>query len=498
VNYRWWLAAILLVYLVLAAGLARTLQPWCDEAWFASPGLNLVAKGQFGTSLLDETSGWGQRNLKGIRTHTYWILPLHPLLVAAWTLLFGNSLFAIRLLSTAWGIVALLAWYLFAGKLSGEPRAALFAAALLAIDFQFLWSAGEARMDMMTEALIASSFAAFLCLREKNLDCAVLAGHCLMACAALTHPISLGAFIGLLVLTVFFDGRKLGVKQLAVAASPYLAAFAAWALYIRQDPAVFWGQFYGNMTGRMARQETLLQNLWAQFSERFLYIYGLAPDTRGFSHVKILIFALYAAAVAAALLMPDFRRRREHKALLLLIAVETLVYSALDQHPQAFYLIHIMAPVIVLTALVADWLLRTRRVPAWAMASAAVAVLLVQLSVTASRIRADAYDLLYLDTANYLRQHAAPSDLIVGSSEFGFALGFDSNLVDDFRLGYLSGKHPDLIVLDKNRYQEWIPLLKPVQPDAWKFATELISKDFREVHRNAAYTTYARVPTSAK
>ena len=108
----WWLAAILLVYLALAVSLDRTVLPWCDEAWFASPGLNLVAKGNFGTSVLDETSGWGQRNLTGIRTHTYWILPLHPLLVAGWSMIMGSSLFAIRLLSTAWGLVALLAWYL--------------------------------------------------------------------------------------------------------------------------------------------------------------------------------------------------------------------------------------------------------------------------------------------------------------------------------------------------------------------------------------------------
>ncbi len=81
----------------------------------------------------------------------------------------------------------------------------------------------------------------------------------------------------------------------------------------------------------------------------------------------------------------------------------------------------------------------------------------------------------------------------MGSSELGFELGFDSNLIDDFRLGYVSGRRPDIIVLDKNRYQEWIPLLKPVQPDAWRYATELVTRDFREVHRNSAYVTYSRI-----
>ncbi len=254
--------------------------PWCDEAWFATPGLNLVAKGQFGTSTLDETSGWGQRNLKGIRTHTYWILPLHPLLVAGWSVVAGKSLFAIRLLSTAWGVVALLAWFAIARTLSGETRAALIAAALMAIDFQFLWSAGVARMDMMTEALIASSFAAFLWLREKDFARAVLASQALMACAAMTHPITLGAFAGLVFLTLYFDWRQVRVRHVALAVAPYLVAGFGWWLYIREDPAMFWGQFYGNITGRLARQEGLLGSLWAQFRERFLYIYGLAPDTQ--------------------------------------------------------------------------------------------------------------------------------------------------------------------------------------------------------------------------
>ena len=489
----WGLAAVLLLYLVLAVSLDRTFLPWCDEAWFASPGLNLVAKGQFGTSVLDETAVWGLRNLRGLHTHTYWFMPLHPLIVAGWILIAGSSLFALRLLSAAWGVVALLAWYLTARKLSGEVRPALFAVALLAIDFQFLWCAGEARMDMMTEAFIASSFAAFLWLREENFSRAVLASQTLMACAAMTHPISLGAFAGLLFLTLYDDWRRIRVRHLALAAAPYLVAFCGWALYIRQDPSMFWDQFYGNITGRLSRPGGFFESLWAQFSERYLWVYGMAPDTRGFSHIKIVLFAAYAGGIAAALLMPDFRNRRQYRALLLLIAVETFVYSNLDKGVQIFYLVHIMAPVIVLLGLVMDWILRTKRAPLWALTSVGALILLVQLSVTVSRIRADGYHSLYLDTTNYLKQHTSPGDLIMGSSELGFELGFDGNLVDDFRLGYITGKRPEIIVLDKNRYQEWIPKLKTFQPDAWRFTTALIARDFKEVHRNAAYITYARI-----
>ncbi len=64
--------------------------------------------------------------------------------------------------------------------------------------------------------------------------------------------------------------------------------------------------------------------------------------------------------------------------------------------------------------------------------------------------------------------------------------------MDDFRLGYVEPEWPDVIVLDKNRYQEWIPLLKPVQADAWRYATELVAREFHEVHRNDGYVIYAR------
>ena len=57
---------IVAVYLVLAIAADHTYMPWCDEAWFATPGINLAANGSFGTPVLDETAVWNARNLRGI------------------------------------------------------------------------------------------------------------------------------------------------------------------------------------------------------------------------------------------------------------------------------------------------------------------------------------------------------------------------------------------------------------------------------------------------
>src|SRR5581483_11690076 len=75
-------AGLALVYLALAAGGVLTNMPWSDEAWFASPALNLASKGYMGTSVLDPTASWSVRNLEGIDRSTYWIVPLYPVALA--------------------------------------------------------------------------------------------------------------------------------------------------------------------------------------------------------------------------------------------------------------------------------------------------------------------------------------------------------------------------------------------------------------------------------
>src|SRR5437764_694611 len=151
--------------------------PWCDEAWFATPGINLATDGSFGTPVLDETAVWNARNLRGVNQRTYWFMPLDPVVVAGWTFIAGTSLMAVRTLSAMWGLLALAAWFVIVFKLSDSVRPALFMAGLLAVDFEFTWYASTGRMDMMTEALLASAFASYLWFRERNFTYAVLVSH---------------------------------------------------------------------------------------------------------------------------------------------------------------------------------------------------------------------------------------------------------------------------------------------------------------------------------
>jgi hypothetical protein len=91
-----------------------------------------------------------------------------------------------------------------------------------------------------------------------------------------------------------------------------------------------------------------------------------------------------------------------------------------------------------------------------------------------------------------VKQHLRPGEVVMGSSELGWELGWHHNVIDDFRLGFLTGKRPDIVVLDKNRYQEWIPNLQVFNPAAYRFTTALLAREFEMAHRNEGYEVYLR------
>ncbi len=86
---RWSVWALIPVsYLILAFSAAATNNISTNEAWFASPALNLLHKGFLGTTIIEPSGTW----LAGIERHTYWVPPAHLLLQTCWYGLFGFSL----------------------------------------------------------------------------------------------------------------------------------------------------------------------------------------------------------------------------------------------------------------------------------------------------------------------------------------------------------------------------------------------------------------------
>ena len=232
------IAIIVLVFVALVFMCVHSNLPWSDEAWFASPALNLVTHGHFGTSVLDPTASFRTNNLTGIREHTYWIMPLYPVAEAVWFGVMGFGLMTARYLSVLWGLVALWAWYRMLQILIDE-RTALLAIALLAVDFTFTYSSSAARMDMMAAALGGAGIAGYLIYREKDFARAVLFSQALAAAAGFTHPMAAGYCTGLFALTLYRDWRRIRIPHVLLAAVPYLAGALGWGLYIMQAPRDF-------------------------------------------------------------------------------------------------------------------------------------------------------------------------------------------------------------------------------------------------------------------
>ena len=119
-------------------------------------------------------------------------------------------------------------------------------------------------------------------------------------------------------------------------------------------------------------------------------------------------------------------------------------------------------------------------------------VCLVQVATTGRRVSQRAYSTIYLATTDYLKAHAQGKGVIMGSAELAFQLGYADNLVDDPRLGFRSGKRPNFIVIDKNRYAEWIPQYEQREPETYRYVRGMMDREFHQVLENDAYRVYAR------
>src|SRR5258708_435462 len=177
-------ASGLIAWIALAVGLSVTRAPWSNEAWTAIPASNLAQHGVMATTVLEFRNTW----LQGLDRHTYWLMPLHLLVQAAWYKLIGFSLLHQRLLSVISGAVLLVCWSRIVLLLTGLRSGALAAFLVIGFEGNFLMGAANGRMDMMCAALGSAAIAAWLELRTAAPRLALLAAHSLAAAAIFTHP----------------------------------------------------------------------------------------------------------------------------------------------------------------------------------------------------------------------------------------------------------------------------------------------------------------------
>jgi Dolichyl-phosphate-mannose-protein mannosyltransferase len=338
-------AGIFLLFLLLACSQVLTKRPWVDEAWFAGAALDLATHGRLGTPVLDPAGSHlrlykPDAVLTGIGEHTYWVMPLHLLQLAAWVSVFGFSVFTIRMPSVVWGLVTLASTGIIVQRLYGSSSAALIAMAVLAADFGFVDTAADGRMDMTCAGLGFAALAVYLSLRETNFQRALAVSHSLAAAALLTHPNGLLGGVALLLTVVYLDRGRWKPAALWPTVLPYLAGIGAWLLYALRSPFEFWAQFSANSAGRSNDLLMPWRGVWREITGRYLTHYWPSGSWPGKTKIIGLLFSVVAIAIVA--LSPQLRKAAGCRLLATLTAARFGLMSVVASAKFTYYMVYMI------------------------------------------------------------------------------------------------------------------------------------------------------------
>ncbi len=480
------------VYLGLGLTDVLTRAPGCDEAWFGNPAWNLANKGFMGTTVLDPASStWKSVKLTGIDRHTYWVMPLNLLLNAGGFRAFGFSVFSMRLLSLFWGLIALAAWGFILWKLAGGESLVVGGLGLIAVDYHFLAQASDGRMDAMAVALGWSGVAAYLMLRDRRFPLAVVVSQGLTAMACFTHPNGVLLVLILLATTLYFDHHRIRIGTVAIAAIPYLVGAAGWGLYAAQSPADFTAQLLGNASGRGPAITTPIAALQLEISHRYLDSFGFAAWSSRAGRLNAIPLAIFLAGVGACLLVREIRQHPGYRLLIVWTAIAVVYLTEFEGLKTPLYLIYLTPLYSMLLAVASGWMWRRR--PALRVGLAAVLFVFVALQAARTSIaaRRNSRSTTYDPAVQFLRTQFSRNTFIMGSASLIFELGPDWRILDDFRLGYNSGKRAEVVVIDPH-WTDGIDMLQTEGPPIYTFITQLLKTEYREVYNRGGYRILVR------
>ncbi|MBV9670839.1 MAG: hypothetical protein JOZ43_07795, partial [Acidobacteriales bacterium] len=357
----------------------------------------------------------------------------------------------------------------------------------LATDAAYLRFAGLARMDMIAATFGIAGVAAYSHWREGNLRRALLLSNCCVAACCMTHPMGGMFLFCLAALTLAYDRKRLQWREYALALAPYVVALVLWGVYIARDPAMFHSQFGGNVNGVLAeiggtrRFDLLAHPLSAvrlEWRHRIASAYH-----RAYTPVLYVV----ALAVFSVQALRNRNKERLLLAFFALLCVGILTwFDGLKEPSYVLYYVPWLAA--VLAVLSVDVARRSK--PA---ATIAVVVLCgfigaQQREFWRSSLRTTQMQ-QYLAAANYVKAKVGNHGSILGSAEICYDLGFRPELHDDLRLGYYTGRTPDLIVASA-RYENWLTL--PAPDPARDFARNRLASEYKLTFQNAYYKIYER------
>jgi hypothetical protein len=475
---------IFVLFVGLAVGRCFTNLPWVDEGWFFDPIYNWLTHGHTGTTVIDATGfPW-----EGVERHQYWQPPFHLIADVVWVKITGFSLPAYRGLSVFAGIFLLLSWIFLLDHFQTPTGVKLLAFLFIATDYAVLRASSDGRTDMLAASLGLGAVATYLRLRERRFTLAIALSQILVVCGGLTHP--MGGIPYLVMLLYFFvkekDWRRIRPVHVALVVTPYIVGVACWGAYILQEPATFRKIFLGSSAaGRLSGMGHPLLSIRNEIVQRYLEPFGLRGDTWVLK-AKVLVPIVYFLGAALVWIIGPVRRQTFLKPFLAMWSIMCLSLLALDNQRNGTYLGHVFPLYAILLASLIGWLYENRRFPRALLVLFAAGFFLLQAGGSLYIIYKDPYHRQYLAATDFVLEHAAPGDRIVGTSELGFGIGFD-RLVDDMALGYYTGKRsPDILILSP-RYAAWYERQRRDDPVLYAFVERRLS-EFEPAYQTPAFT----------
>jgi len=300
------------------------------------------------------------------------------------------------------------------------------------------------------------------------------------------------AFAALAFLTLRMDRGRLRPAHILFASLPYFAGAIGWGLYIMQAPGDFVRQFSSNSAGRFSQLFSPLQAAKAEVSRRYLQFFGFGVSGAAAAALKAVVPAVYVLTFAAGAATRRLRAGGTGT-LLWLAGIYVFGLAIFDSTRQGYYLVYSMTALTVVFAVVVCNYASRGAFHRLAAAGTVAAIVLVNMGTLGHRIlRLDTMHSQFLPALRFLEKTAPAGSAITASGEFGFGLGFDSGLTDDWTLGYYSGKKADFIVVDPLTYQESFSEFQRKDPKVYRHVRNLLDGEYVRVYDRGTYQVYAR------
>jgi 4-amino-4-deoxy-L-arabinose transferase-like glycosyltransferase len=452
--------------------------PVLDEGWFASPPYNLIHHGNFGTSTIDPNGYLLRSELTRIDQRTYWVLPLHLVTQYVWYLITGFGLFQMRLLSAAFGVAGVIAFYRFMIRLTGDVLGSAIATLLLAQDSLYLFRSANGRMDIMGLSLGLIGQAAYVGLRKRGLESALLVSGAFLCLALLTHPNAIISVLTVIAAGVILDGPRLKLRHIVPFALPFVIGGLAYAAWATRDVEAFKAQ----MTGNHASERMQMLNPVAAIKDEFLRyrktFYKAEYEPGAFAPLKLLLLAAWIIGCVGNLAVRGWRDR-----ITLLFAISAaipVVVLTFFNAKNVYYLIYIVPFFAANTGMFFSYL--------WQKRGTCAKLAFVGLSLTlAISAAVDVKRAVGMPkaTANFrqkvagIRSRMPAQGQIIAPAHYAFDLGFE-RVVQDDNLGLFSHRCPPLIV-DEGIAPDEAERLRRVAPQVFEHRMQMLTVYYRIV-----------------